>query len=59
MVFPWSSNSGSPDRENFLLMESDQQLANTLAEQFSSRHDPFMETYGELKSLIRQLTITG
>ncbi|KAI9560955.1 hypothetical protein GHT06_011911 [Daphnia sinensis] len=61
MVYPHTSKQGSPDRESYQLMvESDQQPLDTLAEEFASDHDPFTGTYGYIvKSLIRQLTDVG
>ncbi|XP_057372547.1 protein timeless-like isoform X2 [Daphnia carinata] len=51
--------SKSPDKESFHVMESDQLPLDTLAEEIASDHDPLTETYGDIKSLIFELTSAG
>lgn len=56
---PHKSKQRPPDIESFPFLESDQQPLDALAEEFTSKHDPLTETYGDIKLLIHQLTSAG
>ncbi|KAK4005125.1 hypothetical protein OUZ56_006846 [Daphnia magna] len=58
-VSPHKSKQRPPDIESFQFLESDQQPLDALAEEFTSKHDPLTETYGDIKLLIHQLTSAG